>query len=98
MNDAVKDVLRKMGFSEKVIWRFTTHSLRIGGASALANRGVPDYMIQRLGRWKSLAFLDYLRMSLEGFARSMAVITDVTSLTISDVLKMCPGVAYYAQA
>jgi hypothetical protein len=98
MNDAVKDVLRRMGFSEEVIQRFTTHSLRIGGASALANRGVPDYMIQRLGRWKSLAFLDYLRMSVEGFARAMSVITDVTSLTISDVLKMCPGVAYYAQA
>jgi hypothetical protein len=98
MNDAVKDVLRKMGFSKEVIKRFTTHSLRIGGASALANRNVPDYMIQRLGRWKSLAFLDYLRMSVEGFARAMSVITDVSSLTISDVLKMCPGVAYYAQA
>ena len=38
-----------------------THSLRIGGASALAAANTPAYVIQILGRWKSDAFLQYLR-------------------------------------
>ena len=40
-----------------------THSFRIGGASALANAGVPAYQIQLIGRWKSDAFLEYIRLS-----------------------------------
>ena len=40
-----------------------THSFRIGGASALATSGVPAYQIQLLGRWRSDAFLAYIRLS-----------------------------------
>ena len=36
--------------------KLNTHSLRIGGASNLANIGVPDYAIQILGRWRSDAY------------------------------------------
>ena len=39
-----------------------THSFRIGGASALAAAGVPDYIIQSLGRWTSDSFLRYIRL------------------------------------
>ena len=39
-----------------------THSFRIGGASALAAAGVPDYIIQTLGRWSSDSFLRYIRL------------------------------------
>ena len=42
-----------------------THSFRIGGASALATANVPAYQIQLLGRWKSDAFLRYIRLSDE---------------------------------
>jgi hypothetical protein len=38
--------------------RISSHSLRIGGASALAAAGVPDYIILDMGRWKSLVFFD----------------------------------------
>ena len=38
-----------------------THSFRIGGASALAGAGVPDYIIQVIGRWSSDSFLRYIR-------------------------------------
>ena len=38
-----------------------THSFRIGGASALAAAGTPDYVIQILGRWSSDSFLRYIR-------------------------------------
>lgn len=42
-----------------------THSFRIGGASALAGANVPAYQIQILGRWRSDAFLTYIRLSDE---------------------------------
>ena len=38
-----------------------THSFRIGGATALAQAGVPDYIIQIIGRWSSDSFLRYIR-------------------------------------
>ena len=51
-----------------------THSFRIGGASALADAGVPDYVIQILGRWSSDSFLRYIRTppeSLRAFQHTM---------------------------
>ena len=42
--------------------RFSGHSFRIGGATSLARRGVPDYIIKMLGRWKSKAFRVYCRL------------------------------------
>ena len=47
--------------------RISSHSLRIGGASALAAAGVPDYIILDMGRWKSLAFLAYVRRNTQMF-------------------------------
>jgi hypothetical protein len=41
--------------------RFSGHSLRAGGATDLANNGVPHYLIQSIGRWSSDAFKIYLR-------------------------------------
>ena len=42
---------------------FATHSLRIGGACALLANGASEALIRLMGRWRSLAFLDYLRMT-----------------------------------
>ena len=41
-----------------------THSFRIGGASALASAGLPDYVIQVIGRWSSDSFLRYIRLPI----------------------------------
>jgi hypothetical protein len=35
-------------------------SFRKGGATALAESGVPDRVIQELGRWKSFAYQRYV--------------------------------------
>ena len=39
------------------------HSMRAGGATTLAERGVPTSLIQMIGRWSSDAFLIYIRKS-----------------------------------
>ena len=74
---AVKTVARSFGLNPM---RFSSHSLRIGGASALAAANVPDYVIQKLGRWKSLAFLAYLRMSFSAFNKALDVLVDPNNL------------------
>ena len=37
------------------------HSLRAGGATALAEAGIPPHIIQAIGRWSSDAFQIYIR-------------------------------------
>ena len=64
--------------------KFATHSLRIGGASALLHAGFSIEMIQRWGRWASSAFQAYLWESSDdarGVAEKMA--SDMTSLTVT---------------
>lgn len=41
--------------------RYTPHSLRIGGTTALAGRGASDAQIRAAGRWRSDAWKKYIR-------------------------------------
>ena len=43
------------------------HSIRAGGAMAMFLSGVNEIIIQRVGRWASLAFLEYIREQVESF-------------------------------
>ena len=40
---------------------YRSHSFRIGAASWLAVKGVPDETIKKLGRWKSDSYSKYIR-------------------------------------
>lgn len=55
---AVRSALTSAGLE---VSRFTGHSFRIGAATSAALAGLPDSLIQTLGRWKSSSFLRYIR-------------------------------------
>ncbi|EGZ11851.1 hypothetical protein PHYSODRAFT_516697, partial [Phytophthora sojae] len=46
--------------------RYSTHSVRIGGATALLNAGADRLVIKLMGRWLSNAFEDYPVLSANG--------------------------------
>ena len=53
--------------------RYKGHSFRIGAASYAADRGFSDAQIRMLGRWKSNAFLRYIRVpSLSSWTNNWA--------------------------
>ena len=62
MNFYLKAQARECGIVDTY---FSSHSLRIGGATALSIGGVPDRDIQFAGRWRSDTFRRYIRISLE---------------------------------
>lgn len=63
---AVRDALRLAGVDASL---YAGHSFRIGAATTAAARGVKDSVIMTLGRWRSLAYLDYVRIPREQLAR-----------------------------
>lgn len=54
------------------IERVDTHSLRTGGANALSLSGHSDRAIQKMGRWRSQTFKEYVRKELAGFSKGMS--------------------------
>jgi len=48
--------------------KFAGHSFRIGAASTARANGVQDSMIQTLGRWRSAAYLRYVRIPRQELA------------------------------
>ena len=84
-NKCIKRVFKAVGLNDKL---GSTHSCRIGGASALATQGVPDSIIMLTGRWKSLAFLDYLRLGAPAVRKTLAHLQDVSILTLKDARRL----------
>lgn len=89
INNLLKEGARLCGFSE--LKKFHTHSLRIGGASALAAAGAPSWVIQLTGRWKSLVFLTYIRLASTAFQRSIQMQTDGTTFTAAHIRQWNPA-------
>ena len=49
-----------------VTMQITLHSGRIEGGGQLASQGISELQIQRAGRWKSRAFITYVKETGEG--------------------------------
>jgi len=64
---------------------FTSKSLRSGGASILAAASLPSYLIQKIGRWKSLTFLQYIKISTEACNTISDALFNPNLLTISHI-------------
>jgi hypothetical protein len=69
--------------------RFAMHSFRIGGASALASAGIPNYTIQNMGRWKSLAFLRYIRLSTKAYETALEAMTNMGNFNNTSIKLWC---------
>ena len=52
--------------------RINTHSLRSGGANALALSGYTDTQIQKMGRWRGATFKEYIREELAVYSENMS--------------------------
>ncbi len=55
------ECLRQLLAQAGIAGHFGSHSFRIGAATTAGLAGVPDHMIQTLGRWNSSAYLAYIR-------------------------------------
>lgn len=49
-----------------------THSLRCGGANALALSGYSDTQIMKMGRWRGATFREYIREQLASYSEGMS--------------------------
>jgi hypothetical protein len=65
---------------------YHTHAMRVGGATTLAHAGVHMRVIKLAGRWRSDAFLIYVRDNMADFARishALARTVDVGASTLA---------------
>ena len=54
---------------------YSSHSYRIGAATAAADAGLPDHLIKTLGRWRSNAYQTYIHTSPEVLCKAAKIIT-----------------------
>lgn len=67
--------LRDIMTAEKIPGDYSSHSFRIGAATVAARNGVPDHLIQTLGRWSSNAYKSYIRTRVEALASTSVQLT-----------------------
>lgn len=60
--DAIRTALNSAGVDQQ---KYCGHSFRIGAATTAAARGIEDSVIKTLGRWESVAYLQYVRIPRE---------------------------------
>ena len=68
---AVRQALQSAGVD---CLKYAGHSFRIGAATTAASRGMEDSIIKTLGRWKSLAYLEYVKIPRQQLANYSSVL------------------------
>lgn len=61
LTDRLRVILQTAG----IPGNYSSHSFRIGAATMAAKVGIPDHLIQVLGRWRSDAYKQYIRTPYE---------------------------------
>lgn len=69
--DYIREALRAAGIDQS---KYCGHSYRIGAATTAAQRGMEDSVIKTLGRWKSLAYLEYVKIPRDQLAAYSTVL------------------------
>jgi len=67
----VREALGKSSLDER---KYCSLSFRIGAATTAASRGMEDCIIKTLGRWESMAYLQYVRIPRERLASISGVL------------------------
>ena len=82
-----------------------THSLQGGGANALSLLGFSDRKIQKMGRWKIIAFKEYISNQLlefsVGMSKSMKKVSNFVNVeggVYNDVTETMINIPYSAPA
>ena len=70
------DRLRAILLSAGLPGNFSSHSFRIGAATSAARAGIPDHLIQVLGRWESDAYKQYIRTPPDLITRAAKSMVD----------------------
>ena len=68
---AVRAALQKAGLD---CAKYCGHSFWIGAATTAASRGMEDAIIKTLGRWRSLAYLEYIKIPREQLANYSSIL------------------------
>lgn len=92
MNSLFARLDKQHGLSQNAR-KFSGHSLRKGGATSLALRGVPDHVIQVFGRWRSWAYKLYLEYSAEFLRDQLRVMTKLTAAQVQADIGTKAGVS-----
>ena len=72
----VKKVREALGLSGVEVDRYSGHSFRIGVATTATTAGVEDSLIRTLSRWRSAAYLTYIRAPKETLASVSRLIAE----------------------
>ena len=77
--------------------RVSSHSLRIGGATAMAAAGMSEFEIKQMGGWKSDVFLDYARNTTQLFERARRALAK-QAFTVQSTRRLNPGSTNHGKA
>ena len=67
---------------------FSSHSLRIGGATTLAAAGLSDHEIQGVGDWNSNSYLTYVRKNITLFEKARTALANPAAIDSKAVRRM----------